>query len=129
MAFLRHLSSTMCRPLGVFLLAVVGFAGVAVQAADPVMFQLRHRTETAAGTGRYHTLIREEAWDPAKTAVIVCDVWDYHHCDNAVKRLTELATVEPFVPGYVSNRPRNKNEAAVFLRICEGPGRRPVWAY
>ncbi len=28
--------------------------------------------------------------DPAKTAVIVCDVWDYHHCYNAVQRLTEF---------------------------------------
>lgn len=64
--------------------------GPAHLVADPVKLQLRHRTETAVGTGRYHTLIREESWDPAKTAVIVCDVWDYHHCYNAVQRLTEF---------------------------------------
>ncbi len=61
-----------------------------VHAADPMQLHLRHRAETAPQTGRFHTLIREEEWDPAKTAVIVCDVWDYHHCYNAVQRLTEF---------------------------------------
>lgn len=32
-----------------------------------------------------------EHWDPAKTAVIVCDVWDLHHCKNAVDRVKEMA--------------------------------------
>lgn len=58
--------------------------------AEPIRLELRHRTETAPQTGRFHTLLREEEWDPAKTAVIVCDVWDYHHCYNAVQRLTEF---------------------------------------
>ena len=30
-------------------------------------------------------------WRPEETAVIVCDVWDYHHCRNAVERLEEFA--------------------------------------
>jgi nicotinamidase-related amidase len=29
-------------------------------------------------------------WDPKRTAVIVCDVWDYHHCINAVQRIEEM---------------------------------------
>lgn len=29
-------------------------------------------------------------WDPNRTAVIVCDVWDYHHCINAVRRIEEM---------------------------------------
>lgn len=75
---------------GLLLLMLIGLGSVSAQAADPVKLHLRSRTETAAGTGRYHTLIRDEEWDPAKTAVIVCDVWDYHHCYNAVQRLTEF---------------------------------------
>ena len=31
------------------------------------------------------------AWAPEKTAVIICDVWDYHHSINAVRRLEEIA--------------------------------------
>ena len=33
----------------------------------------------------------KEAWNTKKTAIIVCDMWDLHHCRNAVKRETELA--------------------------------------
>jgi len=62
----------------------------ALPAAEPVKFELRYRTETAEKSGQFQTLTRDEEWDPAKTAVIVCDVWDYHHCDNAVKRLAEF---------------------------------------
>jgi nicotinamidase-related amidase len=32
-----------------------------------------------------------ESWLPAETAVIVCDMWDLHHCHNAVKREAEMA--------------------------------------
>ena len=30
-------------------------------------------------------------WDPKKSAVIVCDMWDLHHCLNAVRREKEMA--------------------------------------
>lgn len=34
--------------------------------------------------------VRNENWPASKTAVIVCDVWDLHHCRNAVRRLEEF---------------------------------------
>lgn len=37
------------------------------------------------------TTAREEAWEPAQTAFIVCDMWDLHHCKNAVRREGEMA--------------------------------------
>jgi nicotinamidase-related amidase/type 1 glutamine amidotransferase len=52
---------------------------------------LRTRIETDKGSDRYHTLTRTEAWDPRKTALIICDVWDLHHCLNAVRRVEEFA--------------------------------------
>ncbi|MFM9966631.1 MAG: hypothetical protein ACKV2Q_36090 [Planctomycetaceae bacterium] len=33
----------------------------------------------------------ERRWEAKETAVIVCDVWDAHHCLNAVRRLEEFA--------------------------------------
>ena len=90
MACLRFVSLGVSRPLWALWLSLICLVGSIGQAAEPIQFHLRHRTETAPKTGRYHTLIRDEAWDPAKTAVIVCDVWDYHHCYNAVQRLTEF---------------------------------------
>lgn len=34
---------------------------------------------------------RQLAWNPQETAVIVCDMWDLHHCLNATDRVAELA--------------------------------------
>ena len=53
--------------------------------------QLRSRTETAKDSGRFHIVTRTESWDANQTAIIVCDMWDYHHCLNAVRRGTEMA--------------------------------------
>jgi type 1 glutamine amidotransferase/nicotinamidase-related amidase len=59
--------------------------------ADDFTLQLRYQVETAPGSGRYHRLARQETWNPRETAVVVCDVWDLHHSQNAVRRLEEFA--------------------------------------
>ena len=30
-------------------------------------------------------------WDPAKVAVIICDMWDTHHCISTAERVAEMA--------------------------------------
>jgi len=30
-------------------------------------------------------------WDPAKAAVIICDMWDTHHCISTAERVAEMA--------------------------------------
>ena len=57
---------------------------------DEMELKLRYQTESSPGTGRFHGLTRE-VWNPSETAVIVCDVWDLHHSQNAVRRLEEFA--------------------------------------
>ncbi len=37
------------------------------------------------------TSLVKEQWQPARTAIIVCDMWDLHHCKNAVTREGEMA--------------------------------------
>jgi sugar lactone lactonase YvrE/nicotinamidase-related amidase len=54
--------------------------------------QLRSQQVAEEGSQRYVTSSRSEHWLASETAIIVCDVWDYHHCFNAVRRL------EQFVP-------------------------------
>ena len=65
-------------------------SGIAGESFD---FQLRPRSrvETAPESGRFHAVTRPASWAPAKTAVIVCDMWDLHHCLNAVRRAEEMA--------------------------------------
>lgn len=62
----------------------------AATAQDAISVSLRHRT-AGEKDGEYVVAVRKEAWAPKKTAVIVCDMWDRHHCPSAEKRVGELA--------------------------------------
>ena len=53
--------------------------------AEPWNVSLQSRT--ASG----ETKLADETWKPEQTAIIVCDMWDLHHCRNAVKREGEMA--------------------------------------
>jgi nicotinamidase-related amidase len=53
--------------------------------------QLRRQERDAAGN--WKTVTRAAQWDPRRTAVIVCDMWDDHWCKSASARVGEL--VEP----------------------------------
>ena len=70
---------------------VLGFAARLAADDGQLKLKLRSRIETAPGSGYFHTITREQTWEPRATAVIVCDMWDVHHCLNAVRRATEMA--------------------------------------
>jgi sugar lactone lactonase YvrE/nicotinamidase-related amidase/type 1 glutamine amidotransferase len=57
----------------------------------PLELTLQSQSESSAGSGRFHIKSRQEKWKPEETAIIVCDVWDLHHCLNAVRRLEQFA--------------------------------------
>ncbi|MGY8690397.1 MAG: ThuA domain-containing protein [Verrucomicrobiales bacterium] len=59
-----------------------------VSAASGLDLTLRHRVERE---GEFGITEKRETWDPNETAVIVCDMWDSHHCLNATKRGGEMA--------------------------------------
>jgi hypothetical protein len=56
-------------------LAVTSFAA---ETAIPLTLQSRSHAGRA--------IITKEQWLPSRTAIIVCDMWDLHHCKNAVTR-------------------------------------------
>ena len=57
----------------------------------PIPLTLRYQLESSESSGRFHRFTREQKWKPEETAIIVCDVWDLHHCLNAVRRLEQFA--------------------------------------
>lgn len=57
------------------------------QSVDNYLLSKRTINQDSTESMRSQTQVR---WDPKKTAVIVCDVWDYHHSINAVGRLEEM---------------------------------------
>ena len=48
-------------------------------------------TTAVATPGPYYRVQTEETWNETETALIICDVWDSHHCVNAVRRVHEIA--------------------------------------
>ena len=65
----------------------------ALAQAAPNSFDLvmRSRVATEENSVRYHAVLEEQSWKATETAVIVCDMWDLHHCLNATRRGAELA--------------------------------------
>src|SRR6516165_5044172 len=63
-----------------------------VPAADEkegLRLTLRSRTK---GDGDKYTVVEKKAtWDPKKTALIICDMWDDHWCKSAARRVGEMA--------------------------------------
>lgn len=72
--------------VSVLILAAVA---VPVMAADDSSFSFTMRSRVEKD-GAFGLATKPEKWDVKKTAVIVCDMWDAHHCLNAVRREEEL---------------------------------------
>lgn len=71
-----------------------GMAALAVTAACAASpFELTRRRQSPAddAPATHAARLDTVTWEPRATAVIVCDVWDQHHCRNAVDRLGEFA--------------------------------------
>jgi nicotinamidase-related amidase len=52
---------------------------------------LRERREEPKGSGQIKVVERFVDWDVAETAIIVCDMWDDHHCKIAAQRVGVMA--------------------------------------
>lgn len=83
-----------CLRLLLLLLSVGSPAFAIAQAPTPPKLwklSLQSRVETGPASGRWTPRSQSFEWNSTRTAVIVCDVWDYHHSINAVRRLNEMA--------------------------------------
>jgi len=66
----------------------------AAEAEDGSIFSLSARSRKAAKMpwGEGHRSVSQPVkWQAGQTAVIVCDMWDLHHCLNATRRGGEMA--------------------------------------
>jgi nicotinamidase-related amidase len=68
---------------------VIHPAAIGADEKEPLHLTLRSRVK---GEGDGYTVVEKKtAWDPKKTALIVCDMWDDHWCKSAAKRVGEMA--------------------------------------
>jgi type 1 glutamine amidotransferase/nicotinamidase-related amidase len=92
-----HTSTPFLRPgwFITYLGLIVGLAGLASLAGSadaPGQDNLIiHRRIRQLLPGSVRPTESTETWDPKQTAIIVCDMWDAHHCLNAVRRVEEMA--------------------------------------
>ncbi|MBM81941.1 MAG: nicotinamidase [Planctomycetaceae bacterium] len=84
----KHVLAFLCCVQFAFLSGIVGLSDLR---AENFELLTRSRAETKKESGRFHTLTKKQSWDAQKTAVIVCDMWDLHHCLNATRRGAEMA--------------------------------------
>lgn len=73
------------------LLSAVACSATALVAAPSLQLTLQKRVEARPGSGEFRVTTTAEKWEPKQTAIIVCDMWDLHHCKNAVIREREMA--------------------------------------
>jgi nicotinamidase-related amidase/type 1 glutamine amidotransferase len=59
--------------------------------SKPLTLHARTRVEAKSGSGHFNAVTRPLAWDPARTAIVVCDMWNVHWCRGATKRVAEMA--------------------------------------
>ncbi|MGC4002621.1 MAG: hypothetical protein QM811_05540 [Pirellulales bacterium] len=61
---------------------------MSVRAADATLKLTSRRLPADAKDDR--PVVTHDEWPAARTALIICDVWDSHHSLNAVRRETEI---------------------------------------
>jgi nicotinamidase-related amidase len=59
--------------------------------AAPLELRLRSLQEETPGQGDWRISHQTARWDPARTAVVICDMWDQHWCRSATARVAEMA--------------------------------------
>lgn len=59
--------------------------------AEEMKLNFRTQVETAEDSGRYHSLVEGKGWQAEQTAIVICDMWNDHYCQNAARRIGEMA--------------------------------------
>ena len=58
-------------------------------AEDGLHLSLQARS--VSSDGKSSVTQKQTVWEPRETALIICDMWDYHWCKSAARRVAEMA--------------------------------------
>ena len=68
--------------------------GTLSEAGDNILpLKFNQRLRVPGKGGGFVIQTKEVLWQPKQTAIIICDMWDAHHCLNAVRREEEMIPV------------------------------------
>jgi alpha-L-fucosidase len=57
----------------------------------PLELDLRRLHKLDKGVDQWEQVTNHARWDPSRTAVVICDMWNQHWCRDATARVTEMA--------------------------------------
>src|ERR1035437_4448452 len=76
-------------------LCLTAFALFCVVAAPPpsglLELDLRQLRKMDTGVDQWEQITNHARWEPSRTAVIICDMWNQHWCNGATSRVGEMA--------------------------------------
>ncbi len=77
----------------VLILVTLPFSGLTAEKNDviPLRISMQQMKPSDLDKGAWDRTNRVEAWIPGETAIIICDMWDKHWCDDATSRVAEMA--------------------------------------
>ncbi len=88
-------------------LSLTLMAGSLTAASNALVLHTRSRLAVEGGSAS-RAVNKTAEWDPRKTAIIICDMWDDHWCQSAARRVGELA-------GPMNDVVRQARERGVFI--------------
>src|SRR5438445_12305001 len=59
--------------------------------SEPLLLRTRSRIHSSTDTNEWRVVEKPVTWDPKKTALVICDMWDKHWCKGATERVAEMA--------------------------------------
>ncbi len=68
-----------------------GIHAAAQPDAETLHINARSRRAVPDSEGYFKVVNSRENWDPAHTAIIVCDMWNQHWCAGATRRVAQMA--------------------------------------
>ena len=83
MKHLLHLAGTLA--------SILSFLALSALGGETLTLHTRTRAPSVGGESSSRLVESQAQWDPAHTAVVVCDMWDKHHCPDATERVGEMA--------------------------------------
>jgi nicotinamidase-related amidase len=64
---------------------------ITLPASEPPKVRFNVQKRVASNGTDFKVISEKQDWDPTKTAIIICDMWDEHWCKGASTRVAELA--------------------------------------
>ena len=74
-------------------LTLLCFSSLAAEPIKPLVFVTRSRIQSTKDKAQDEVVEKRVEWEPKKTAIIICDMWDKHWCKGASERVAEMAPV------------------------------------